>query len=159
LPEHCRSPGAHTPWHDDATPVAGKHVLWSHETAPPHAPFDAQVCRPLPAHFVWPGAQSPLHAPALALHVWLTHATALPHVPVFALHVRTPLPSHFVCPGAQTPTHDVESPPSLVGPLSLDASASPFAPPSVDAPPPSLVEAPPSPVGAPPSGIEVEIHV
>src|SRR6185437_7545857 len=63
--------------------------------------LDVQVCTPLPLHFVWPGAQTPVHTPLM--HVWFVQAAGEPHVPV-ALQVCTPLPRHWVAPGVHA-TH------------------------------------------------------
>jgi hypothetical protein len=61
-----------------------------------------QVWGTLPMHSVWPGAQTPPHAPLE--HVMFTHATGEPHCPL-ALHVWTPLPAvHWVVLGVHA-TH------------------------------------------------------
>jgi hypothetical protein len=65
------------------------------------APLVLQVCVSVPqlpqaTGLVWPGPHTPLQAPDT--HVWLVHATALPHWP-HELQVSTPLPEHCVAPG------------------------------------------------------------
>ncbi len=68
-----------------------------------HAPEALHVCGWLePEQLVWPGAQTPVHAPLT--HVWLVQAAAVPQAPA-EVHVCTPLPEQFVWPGAHTPVH------------------------------------------------------
>jgi hypothetical protein len=80
-------PDVHVPVHGDAIP---------------HWPVWSQVCTPLPWHVVWVGAQTPVQTPPT--HVWFSHATVDPHVPV-APHFSVPLVVvHCTAPGEHS-TH------------------------------------------------------
>jgi hypothetical protein len=79
----CIAVGAHAPWLEHVPLVC-------------QAPIGEQVCVSVPqlpqaTGFVWPGAQTPVHA--VPTQVWFTHATGGPHWPL-PLHVSTPLPEH-----------------------------------------------------------------
>jgi hypothetical protein len=78
------------------------HVWLTQPVGGFHVPVDVLhvCCCVRPLHWVWPGAQFPVHAPIR--HVRFTHAAAPPNVPS-AWHVSTLLPEHVVWPGAQTP--------------------------------------------------------
>jgi hypothetical protein len=100
VPLHPSAPGLHATHasfrHAGARPV--------HGTGVPQAPPVVQVAMPLPEHSVWLGEHTPEHTPPT--HVWLAHATSLPHAPL-ALHVSTALAvgEHCVSFGPHTPEH------------------------------------------------------
>jgi hypothetical protein len=60
-----------------------------------------QTWTPLPEHWVEPGEQGPVQAPAT--HESL-QATGVPQLPL-SPHVCTPLPEHCVAPGTHMPVH------------------------------------------------------
>jgi hypothetical protein len=58
------------------------------------------VRTPLPEHWVVPGVQTPVQAPAE--HAAFVQGCAIPHVPVTS-HVCTASPEQRVAPGVHTP--------------------------------------------------------
>ena len=49
------------------------------------------------------------------MHVWLTQATGVSHVPLDEHVWVAPVPEHCVDPGEQDPVHDADAPPSAPG--------------------------------------------
>ena len=86
VPLHSVSRQVHAPFEQSGVGCA--QVAWFC-----HVPVLLHVRGVLPLQLVWPGAQTPVHAPAT--HVWFVHDTGPPHVPL-AVHVSTPLPEHCV---------------------------------------------------------------
>jgi hypothetical protein len=100
---HEQAPQAQPELHCSIPYMLHCMVAWGvHTPCPAQLPLDCQL--PLELHvcvsvpqlphatlFVCPGAHTPMHA--APLHVWLVHATGLPHWPVPS-QVSTPLPEH-----------------------------------------------------------------
>jgi hypothetical protein len=89
LPEHCVSPGEHTP-----VQAPPRHVWLIQAEGGPKVPPAVQVSTELPEQVVCPGEQLPEHAPAE--QVESMHGTAAPQLPLVGSHVCTPLPLHCV---------------------------------------------------------------
>jgi len=97
---------AHDPWHE----ADGKfpwHVELAHAVPPENEPFE-QVCRLLPEHCVWPGAQVPwqLAEPTAPRQVELLQALPPEYAP--EEHVCRTFPEQAVWPGEHDPWHDAE---------------------------------------------------
>ena len=78
------------------------HAPLGHGTAASQSPVAAQVCTPVPMHWVLPGMHEPVHRPLT--QAWFVQATAVPQVPVPS-HVWTPSVVHWPVPFAHTPVH------------------------------------------------------
>jgi hypothetical protein len=88
---HCFAPGL------QATQAPLRQAGVPAEQAVPGIQAPAlHVCGTIPMHSVWPGAQTPPHAPLA--QVMFTHATGEPHCPL-PLQVWTPFPEHWVLVG------------------------------------------------------------
>jgi hypothetical protein len=96
VPWHRFAPGVHTPVHWPPT-----HAK-VHAAAEDQLPLESQLCGTLPEHWSEPGAQLPVHAPALQTFVQTAPFAA--HWPC-ALHWRGCFPWQSCAPGVHTPVH------------------------------------------------------
>jgi hypothetical protein len=78
-----------------------------------HVPVPEQDCTWLRLeHCVWPGPQTPWHAPLT--HVWLTQAAAFCQVPLVLQVCGCVVDAHCVCPWPHWPPHAPPTPPTQV---------------------------------------------
>jgi hypothetical protein len=77
-----------------------------------HVPDAPQFCGWAPLHWIWVGAQVPLHCDGTPLptQVWFTHAVGVAQVPVELHACCVVVVAHSTSPGAHRPWHDAVPP-------------------------------------------------